>query len=134
MKLGEIRVINNDIVNFSEQKKDSERKLRASKKKLQDEFGKETFLTTFDKFLNNVNENHEWKRKNQIRTTYTQISINIHVDSRFEQVFSLKDILVNPSLFLLRPFSPAGCPKQPKSCRRQNSQASLPSFLNLLPV
>ena len=39
MKLGEIRVINNDIVNFSEQKKDSERKLRASKKKLQDEFG-----------------------------------------------------------------------------------------------
>ena len=39
LKLGEIRGINNDIVNFSEQKKDSERKLRASKKKLQDEFG-----------------------------------------------------------------------------------------------
>ena len=39
LKLGEIRVINNDIVNFSDQKKDSERKLRASKKKLQDEFG-----------------------------------------------------------------------------------------------
>ena len=38
LKLGEIRVINNDIVNFSGQKKDAEKKLKESKKKLQNEF------------------------------------------------------------------------------------------------
>jgi hypothetical protein len=38
LKLGEIRVINNDIVNFSGQKKDAEKKLKESKKKLQNKF------------------------------------------------------------------------------------------------